>query len=53
MTNPKSRVQLDVTQVPMVSLLGTNDALLKTLENAFPEVEVLARGNTLSFTGPV
>jgi phosphate starvation-inducible PhoH-like protein len=26
---------------------------LKTLENAFPEVEVLARGNTLSFTGPV
>jgi phosphate starvation-inducible PhoH-like protein len=52
-TNPKSRVQLDVTQVPMVSLLGTNDALLKTLENAFPEVEVLARGNSLTFTGPV
>jgi phosphate starvation-inducible PhoH-like protein len=47
-----SRVQLDVTQVPMLSLLGTNDALLKTLEGAFPSVEVLARGNKLTFSGP-
>ena len=47
-----SRVQLDVTQVPMLSLLGTNDTLLKTLESAFPNVEVLARGNKLTFSGP-
>jgi len=47
-----SRVQLDVTQVPMLSLLGTNDTLLKTLESAFPTVEVLARGNKLTFSGP-
>jgi phosphate starvation-inducible PhoH-like protein len=47
-----SRVQLDVTQVPMLSLLGTNDTLLKTLEGAFPNVEVLARGNKLTFSGP-
>ena len=36
----------------MLSLLGTNDKLLKTLENAFPKVEVLARGNNLTFSGP-
>lgn len=52
MTAEKSRVQLDVTQVPMLNLLGTNDGLLKTLEAAFPKVEVLARGNKLTFSGP-
>lgn len=36
----------------MLSLLGTNDKLLKTLESAFPKVEVLARGNKLIFSGP-
>ena len=36
----------------MLSLLGTNDSLLKTLEEAFPSVEVLARGNKLTFSGP-
>ena len=36
----------------MLSLLGTNDTLLKTLESAFPNVEVLARGNKLTFSGP-
>lgn len=36
----------------MVNLLGTNDGLLKTLEAAFPNVEVLARGNKLTFSGP-
>jgi phosphate starvation-inducible PhoH-like protein len=36
----------------MLSLLGTDDKLLKTLENAFPKVEVLARGNKLTFSGP-
>ena len=36
----------------MLSLLGTNDKLLKTLENAFPKVEVFARGNKLTFSGP-
>ena len=36
----------------MLSLLGADDKLLKTLENAFPKVEVLARGNKLTFSGP-
>ena len=52
MAAENARVQLDVTQVPMLSLLGTNDSLLKTLEEAFPNVEVLARGNKLTFSGP-
>ena len=52
MTSENSRIQLDVTQVPMLNLLGTNDGLLKTLESAFPNVEVLARGNKLTFSGP-
>jgi len=52
MAAENARVQLDVTQVPMLSLLGTNDSLLKTLEEAFPSVEVLARGNKLTFSGP-
>ena len=46
------RQQIEVTQVPMVNLLGTNDGLLRTLEATFSTVEVLARGNTLTFSGP-
>lgn len=46
------RENLEVTSVPMVSLLGTNDGLLRTLEATFPNVEVLARGNQLTFSGP-
>jgi phosphate starvation-inducible protein PhoH and related proteins len=47
-----SRKQIEVTSVPMVSLLGTNDGLLRTLEATFPTVEVLARSNVLTFAGP-
>jgi phosphate starvation-inducible PhoH-like protein len=36
----------------MVNLLGVNDSLLRTLEATFPQLEVLARGNTLTFSGP-
>jgi phosphate starvation-inducible PhoH-like protein len=50
--NSNSREQLEVTAVPMLSLLGTNDGLLRTLEATFPTVEVLARGNKLTFSGP-
>ncbi|MEN9749355.1 MAG: hypothetical protein RL149_433 [Actinomycetota bacterium] len=46
------RQHLEVTSVPMVNLLGTNDGLLRTLEATFPNVEVLARGNQLTFSGP-
>lgn len=50
--NATNRKQIEVTAVPMVSLLGTNDNLLRTLEATFPSVEVLARSNVLSFSGP-
>ncbi len=47
-----SRKQIEVTQVPMVRLLGVNDSLLKTIETTFPSIEVVARGNTLTLSGP-
>ncbi|MBK8469184.1 MAG: PhoH family protein [Actinomycetales bacterium] len=38
--------------VPMVTLLGTRDELLDTIEGAFPSVDVHVRGNELSLRGP-
>ena len=36
----------------MVSLFGTEDRLLKTLEQTYPQVEVHARGNEVVIKGP-
>ena len=44
--------KLQVVGVPMVSLFGTEDKLLKTLEQTYPDVEVHARGNEVVLTGP-
>jgi len=41
-----------VLGVPMVALFGTEDKLLKTLEQTYPNVEVHARGNEVVLTGP-
>lgn len=38
--------------VPMVALFGTEDKLLKTLEQTYPNVAVHARGNEVVLTGP-
>lgn len=46
------RETIEITSVPMVNLLGTNDGLLRTLEATYPTVEVLARGNKLTISGP-
>ena len=49
----KSRTEkLLVVGVPMVSLFGTEDRLLKTLEQTYPAVEVHARGNEVVLNGP-
>lgn len=49
----KARTEkLQVVGVPMVSLFGTEDKLLKTLEQTYPDVEVHARGNEVVLTGP-
>ncbi|MBT2467514.1 PhoH family protein [Streptomyces sp. ISL-66] len=36
---------------PMVSLLGSGDALLRVIEKAFPEVDIHVRGNQVSAIG--
>jgi phosphate starvation-inducible protein PhoH and related proteins len=38
-------------QVPMVALLGPRDELLRTIERAFPQVDVHVRGNEFRLTG--
>ena len=39
--------------LPAVSLLGAGDEHLRVIEAAFPEVDVLARGNEITLSGPV
>jgi phosphate starvation-inducible PhoH-like protein len=36
---------------PMVALLGSNDEYLRQIENAFPTVDVLVRGNEITLDG--
>ena len=36
---------------PMVALLGSNDEYLRQIENAFPSVDVLVRGNEMTLDG--
>ena len=51
---PEQAVTATITvpnSVSMVSLLGVEDALLRVIEAAFPEVDVLARGNEITLTG--
>ncbi|WEV79380.1 PhoH family protein [Janibacter cremeus] len=38
--------------VPMVSLLGPTDELLRTMERSFPKTEILVRGNEFRLRGP-
>jgi phosphate starvation-inducible PhoH-like protein len=38
--------------VPMVSLLGVGDALLRRIEGAFPSADIHARGNEITVRGP-
>ncbi|GAA4359313.1 PhoH family protein [Angustibacter luteus] len=39
-------------EVPMVSLLGPGDELLRTIERAFPRLDVHVRGNEITLNGP-
>ncbi len=38
--------------MPMVSVLGPTDELLRTMERAFPKTEILVRGNEFRLRGP-
>ena len=46
-----STARIEVQGVLMVALFGSEDRLLKTLENTYPEVEVHARGNAIVLQG--
>src|SRR6478672_4111220 len=39
-------------QVQMVTLLGPRDELLRTMERAFPQLQIHVRGNEFSLSGP-
>jgi phosphate starvation-inducible protein PhoH and related proteins len=43
--------ELEVDGVAMVRLLGPHDRLLRTVERQFPGVQMLVRGNRVSFDG--
>ena len=38
--------------VPMVTLLGPRDDLLRTIERAFPQLRIVVRGNRIHLDGP-
>mgnify|MGYP000045821708 FL=1 len=40
------------TTIPMVSLVGSRDELIRVVENNYPAVDVLVRGNEISLVGP-
>jgi phosphate starvation-inducible protein PhoH and related proteins len=39
------------SSVPMVSLLGSGDELLRVVEQSYPRVDLLVRGNEITMTG--
>lgn len=51
-SNKTKTEKLQILGVSMVALFGTEDKLLKTLEQTYPNVEVHARGNQVVLTGP-
>ncbi|MEY3696564.1 MAG: hypothetical protein RJA41_214 [Actinomycetota bacterium] len=53
---PKTNSQVSSTiivpaSIPMVSLLGTSDEILRTIEAAMPNAKILVRGNEIHFEG--
>ncbi len=53
---PKSNSQVSSTiivpaSIPMVSLLGTSDEILRTIESAIPNCKIMVRGNEIHFEG--
>ena len=46
-----TKLEFSIEGVDLVSLFGTEDKLLKSIEKAHPGVSVLVRGNTVSLTG--
>jgi len=40
------------TSIPMVSLVGSRDELIRVVETSYPNVDVLVRGNEITLDGP-
>jgi len=40
------------TSIPMVSVVGSRDELIRVVENNFPDVDVFVRGNEITLVGP-
>jgi len=40
------------TSIPMVSLVGSSDELIRVVETSYPNVDVLVRGNEITLDGP-
>lgn len=50
-SNRQVTERISVRSISMVSLLGTEDRLLKTLESDHPDVDVMVRSNEIALTG--
>lgn len=50
--SPVHAVVVIPTSTPMVSVVGTRDELVKVIEQAFPDVVLMVRGNEITIDGP-
>jgi phosphate starvation-inducible PhoH-like protein len=51
--NPQAQTTIVVpNSQPMVALLGARDEYLRLVEKSFPDVDILARGNEITVSGP-
>jgi phosphate starvation-inducible PhoH-like protein len=51
-TEPAEHKIVIPSSIPMVSLLGSGDELLRVIEDSFPKLDILVRGNEVTMTGP-
>ena len=50
-TKPEHAIVVVPTSTPMVSIVGARDELVKVIENAFPDVVLMVRGNEITIDG--
>jgi len=49
---PAHAVIVVPTSTPMVTIIGSRDELIKSIEKSFPDVVILVRGNEITLDGP-
>jgi phosphate starvation-inducible PhoH-like protein len=50
-SKPEHAIVVVPTSTPMVSIVGARDELIKVIENAFPDVVIMVRGNEITIDG--